>query len=242
MPLFNFLKTKKDQGAVSKFIGRHQQVCTIKKFLGEEVPDLELQIATNKDNSERDEIIAKVVEAEKYIASDMFTNRFDVESVNKDMRELIGDGYQNCVLENDTVLENRCFKIFDDTHKYLENSLKKEEASKATKFADLSEQIRSLFYVEGIVNYIRLGGLLTDSSFEQKTWIIINSLFYSNKLVRDASSLLPPEPSAQEADKLRTVANKLLSDQKINSNDMQKIEIEIKEGLALCAENYKDKI
>ena len=93
--------------------------------------------------------------------------------------------------------------------------------------------------MEGIVNYIRLGGLLNDQSDEQKAWIIINTLSYKNELAKMASSLSPPEPASAEAQKLRDFAEKLLNGKKINNSDFQKINKEIKEGLALSEENYK---
>lgn len=240
---FFWARKKKTAGGASiksdsKFVGRYQQICITKKFLGEEVPELEIQIAENKDNSERDEIVEKLKKVEEYIKSDMFTNHLDVESVNKDMRELMGEGYQNCVLKNDIDLENRCYKIFDDTHKYLEKHLQ-NRGENAKEFANLADKIRSLFYVEGIVNYIRLGGLLKDSSDEQKVWVILNSLKYKNELVKMASSLLPPEPSEKEAEKLKIFAERLLRENKISNSDLQKINSEIKDGLIQGKENYK---
>ncbi len=228
--------SKKDSG---KFVGRYQQVLLTKKFLGEEIPDLELQIAVNKDNLERDEFIAKLEDVEEYIKSDMFTNDLDVESVNKDMRDLIGEGYNNCVLTNDTTLENRCFKIFDDAHKYLESSLKKQGDQNSNKFTDLSDQIRSLLVLECHINHILLGGLLNDDSDEQKTWLIFNSLNYSNGLVKTASSLLPIKPAAKKAEALKDFANKLFKQNKISSSNLSKINSEIEEGLALGKEYYR---
>jgi hypothetical protein len=245
---FIWKKNKKVGGTSSKgsetssnFVGRHQQLCNVKKFLGEEVPVLELQIATNKDISEREELIKKLEEVEKYISSDMFTNRFDVESVNKDMRELIDDGYKTCVLTNDTALENRCYKIFDDTHKYLENSLKKEDKTKSEEFSHLADQIKSFFALGAIVNLISLGGLLKDSSDEQRAWIIMNSVVYPNGLVETASSILPSEPAEQEAEGLKLLAEKLLKENRINNGDLQKISSEIKNGLVQGKENWKGK-
>ncbi len=228
-------------GISNKFVGRHQQLCNVKKFLGEEVPVLEIQIATNIDISERDELVKKLEEVEKYISSDMFTNRFDVESVNKDMRELIDEGYKTCVLTNDTALENRCYKIFDDTHKYLESSLKKEDKTKSEEFAHLADQIKSFFALGAIVNLISLGGLLKDSSDEQRAWIIMNSVVYPNGLVKTASSILPSEPAEQEAVKLKLFAEKLLKENKISNGDLQKISSEIKDGLVQGKENWKGK-
>jgi hypothetical protein len=239
MALFDFLKNKKEE---NKFVGRHQQLCSVKKFLGEEIPVLELQMATNKDNSEREEIIKKLQKEEEYINSDMFTNYFDVESVNKGVRDLIDEGYKICVLTNDPLLENRCLKLFDDTHKYLEKFLRKEDNLKGEELAGLSNKIKSFFTLGSIVEYIRLGGLLKDSSDEQRAWIIMNSLFYPNELVKGASSILPPEPAEKEAEKLKDFADKLLKEKKISENDLQKIDKEIREGLLLGKENYKQSV
>lgn len=54
-----FRKNKKrnpSQNANSKFVGRHQQFYSVKKFLGQDIPDMELQIAINKDEDERKEL------------------------------------------------------------------------------------------------------------------------------------------------------------------------------------------
>ncbi|MBM2817953.1 MAG: hypothetical protein HW401_543 [Parcubacteria group bacterium] len=235
--MFNFFKTKKEERVKNKFMGRHQQLCSVKKFLGEEVPTLELQIATNKDISERDEIIKKLEEVEKYISSDMFTNRLDVESVNKDMQDLIREGYKNCVLTNDTALENRCLKILDDTIKYMQNFARKNPNLNGEEVANQLDSIMALTTTGETVSFITLGGLLNDD--QQVAWAIMNSLFYSNKLIRVASSLLPPEPSQEQAQKIKRFAEKLLNEEKININNLQKIEEEIKEGLLLNKEFYK---
>lgn len=221
-----------------KFIGRHQQLYSLKKFLGQNVPDLELQIATNKDNDERKEIEEKLEEIEKYIKSDLFTNRYAVESANKDIRELVEKGYKNCVLKNDTTLENRCLKVLDDTIKYMQDFARKNPDLNGEEIAKQLDSIMALTTVEGTVQYLMLGGLLNDD--QQIVWAIMNCL-HGNNLVRDAASLLPPEPSQEQAKKIRRVAEKLLSEKKITASNLQKIEKEVKEGLMLNQEYYKGK-
>lgn len=222
-----------------KFIGRHQQFYSVKKFLGENIPDLELQIATNKDNDERKEIVDKLEEIEEYIKSDLFTNRLSVESANKDIQRLTDKGYKNCVLKNDTALENRCLKVLDDTIKYMQDFARKNPNLNGEKVADQLDSIMSLTTTGGIVSLITLGGLLNED--QQIAWVIMNSSFYSNKLVRDASSLLPPEPSQEQTKKIKRFAEKLLNEKKITTNNLRTIEEEIKEGLLLNKEYYRQK-
>lgn len=242
--VYFFWARKKKQVSIpkntdSKFVGRHQQIYSVKKFLGQNIPDLELQIAVNKDNDERKELVEKLEEIEKYINSDLFTNRFAVESANKDIRELTDEGYKNCVLKNDTALENRCLKILNDTIKYMQDFARKNPNLNGEEIAKSLDSIMDLTITGGTVSYLTLGSLLNDD--EQIVWAIMNSLFHSNKLVRDASSLLPPEPSQEQAKKIKKIADKLLSEKKITASNLRTIEEEIKEGLLLNREYYKGK-
>ena len=200
---------------------------------------MELQIATNKDNDEQNEIIEKLEKIEAYINSDLFTNRFAVEGTNKDIQELTDEGYKNCVLKNDTSLENRCLKSLDDTIKYMKSFARKNSDLNGDEVANQLDSIMALTTTGGLVSYITLGGLLNDD--QQMAWVIMNSLFYSNKLARDASSLLPPEPAQDQVKKLKRFADKLLNEKKINANNLRKIEEEVKEGLLLNKEYYKQK-
>lgn len=237
-----FRKNKKrnpSQNANSKFVGRHQQFYSVKKFLGQDIPDMELQIAINKDEDERKELVEKLEEIEKYIKSDLFTNRFAVESANKDIRELTDEGYKSCVLKNDTALENRCLKILDDTIKYMQDFARKNPNLNGEEIAKQLDSIMALTTVGGTVSYLTLGGLLNEE--QQLVWAIMNSVLQSNKLVRDASSLLPPEPSQEQAKKIKKIADKLLSEKKITTSNLRTIEEEIKEGLSLNEEYYKGK-
>ncbi len=238
-PLKQLPQLGKVEQTKSKFIGRHEQAYSVKKFLGEEIPNLELQIAINKDKSERSEIIDKLLKIEDYINSDLFTNRFAVESTNKDIDKLTDEGYKNCVLKNDTNLEDRCLKILDETIEFMQNFARKNSNLDGEKIADSLNSIRALTITGGTVSYISLGGLLNED--QQIAWIIMNSLFYSNKLVRDASSLLPPEPAKEQTIKIKQFADKLLNEKKIDSNDLIKIDEEIKEGLSFNKEFYESK-
>lgn len=240
MTIFNLFKKNKNEEIKNEFIGRHQQLCFVKYFLNEEVPDLELQIAINKDNSERDKILKKLEEAEKFISSNMFDNYFDVQNVNKNIQQLVNEGNLNCVLWNDVNLKNRCLKIFNDTHKYLKNSLEKKDKIESEKFANLADQLESLSSLERLTNYITLGGLLNDFDNKRNAWIILNSLFYNNGVVKSASFILPPEPAKNEAKKLKDFVNFLLKEKKIKDNDLEKIYKEIDEGLIIGEEVHKD--
>jgi hypothetical protein len=226
--------------ASQEFIGRHQQLYSVKKFLGQDIPDLELQIARNKDNDERKEIVEKLEDIDGYIKSDLFTHRFAVQSVFDDIHELTDKGYENCVLKNDNALENRCLKILDDTTKYMQDYWRNNNESDGETMSEQLESLSALTTMRGTVSYLTLGGLLNDD--EQIVWAIMNSVFHSNKLVREASSLLPPEPSQQQAQKIKKMGERLLAEKKINANNLRKIEEEIKEGLLLNQEYYKDNV
>jgi hypothetical protein len=236
MGIFNFLKTKKEENTKDEFVGRHQQFCVVKKFLGEEVPDLELQIAIKKDRSERNEIVKKLEEIEKYIASDVFTNHSDVQSMNEKSRELIDEGYKVCVLVNDSVLEDRCYKIFNDTHEYLKNSVKKLGATESENFSKLYDDSKNLQALGSIVSNSSLGGLLELSTNEHNAWIIMSSLYASNRLTE---LTLMTFPRVEVEESIRNFAKKLLKENKINEIEFQKINEEIKKGLTTGKEVYK---
>src|SRR3989339_338553 len=102
---------KEEASTEEKFIGRYQQAIIVKKILGKELTEIDLQIAKNKDNGERNEIIERLSEVEDYAQSDFFTNQIDVQGAYKDIVKIIKDGFANCVLQNDVNIENRCFKI-----------------------------------------------------------------------------------------------------------------------------------
>jgi len=233
-------KSNLSQNTNSKFVGRHQQFYSVKKFLGQDIPDMELQIAINKDEYERRELVDKLEKIEKYIKSDLFTNRFAVESANKDICKLIDEGYKNCVLKNDTALENRCLKILNDTIKYMQDFARKNPDLNGEEIAKQLDSIMDLTTLSGTVSYLMLGGLLNDK--QQIVWAIMNSVLRSNKLVRDASSLLPPEPAQEQAKKIKKTADKLLSEKRITTDNLRTVEEEIKEGLLLNREYYKGKV
>lgn len=227
MGIFDFLKTKKEEDK-NEFAGRHQQFCVVKKFLGEEVSDLELQMAIKKDKSERSEFVKKLEEMEKYIASDVFTNHSDVQEVNEKSRNLIDEGYKTCILVNDHTLESRCYKIFDDTHEYLKNSVKKLGVAESENFSKLYDDTKNLMALTSIISNSNLGGLLEFSTDKQNAWMIMSSIYASNRLTELTLMAFPKE---EVEESIRNFAKKLLKENKINEIQFQKINEEIKKGV-----------
>ncbi len=243
---FLFLKPRNKNASTeigssnNSFVGRYQQLCLFRKFLGEDVPELELQIAINKDKDERDKIVEKLEESKGYMKSDLFTNHFDVNSIFQDMRRLTDEGYGNCVLKNDSNLEAECLKILDDTIKYLQKYLRESDEFKGkdvAKVADDLDSIVGLSMVQGVVSYATLGGLLNENL--QDPWAIMNSALYSNKLVRDSLSLFEPKVANEMAEKKKKAAETLFANNKITASNLKKIEEEIKEGLALSKKRFE---
>ncbi len=237
MKILNLLRNKIK--VENKFIGRHQENINLKIFIGEEIPSMELQIAINKDNREKGEIIVDLEKIQKKITSDFFSNHFDVQAVNKDLKELIKKGNENCVLFNEDDLEARIYNIFDDTHKYLEKFIK-DTGGDINKFSETFSLLKSFLFLGSVSNYVNLGGILKNESTEQQVWLIINSLYKKNKLIVSALSILPHSPSSQNAKEIKNVAEFLLESKKITENDLKKIDEEIKIGLLQSKENWKE--
>ena len=237
MKILDLLKSKTK--VENKFIGRYQEDINLKIFLGGEITNIELQLAINKDNRERREITLALEKIEKEITSDFFSNRFDVQAVNKDLKELIEKGNETCVLFNDTNLEARIYNIFDDTHKYLEKFIK-DTGGDINEFSKTFSLIKSHLSLGSILSYINLGGILQHDSTEQYAWLITNSLSKKNELIVSALSILSHGPSSQNAKEIKNVAEFLFESKKITENDLKKINEEIEIGLLRSEENWKE--
>ena len=96
MEFFDFLKTE-EQGrskAINlkdKVVGRHSQLCFVKRMLGKEVTNVEQQEASNKDIKERDGIFGKLEKIDAHIKSKDFLPRFDFSAAQN---SLFGDYYK----------------------------------------------------------------------------------------------------------------------------------------------------
>ncbi|MCG3176686.1 MAG: hypothetical protein MOGMAGMI_01644 [Candidatus Omnitrophica bacterium] len=236
---FKFIRKNNIQKTPSvQFIGRHQKAILVREYLGERIPQLEYQVAINNDNLEHKEVAERVRELEDYIKSENFTSGLDVQSVNKKIAEMFNEFIKTSVLEFDRALKDRCLKIFDSTNEHITHSLQ-QQGNDAETFADSSKQLKALWHVEGLLAYLKLGGLLKDNSYEQNVWMIMNIQMYSNDIISGALSLLTPEGSQDNANQLTEVAKGLAKQGKIDQKVLNRVEKEIKAGLSYSRENYQ---
>ncbi len=238
MALFNFFKKKKEEKIDNIFVGRYQQILFIRQILGEDVPALEIQIATNKDLSERNEIVEKLENLEKYMHSDFFTNQFDVSSASKDISEIAKDGYNNSVLPNDSELEERVLTIYHNIIEYTKNFAKKNGSLTEEENANF-DKIISRYLSIGLMTWMTLGDKLQTSD-EQHAWVILSSLSHANKestgfdkgdLVKTVLTLLSLKDVKLEAEQLREMKKRLLESKKISDHEANMIEELIEQGL-----------
>lgn len=239
MTLFDFFKTKKEEGVKEKFVGRYQWILIIKQILGEDIPALEMQIATNKDLGERNEILEKLEKLEEYIHSDHFTNQLDVSSASKDIDGIIDEGYKNSVLLNDSELENRCLEINHNIIEYIKNFARKNGTLTEEKNASL-DKIIDLRVASGFLTWMTLGDKLQTSD-EQHAWMIISSLLNTNKkttgfnkgnLIKDVLATLSQKDIEPEAERFRSMKRRLLENKKISDGEAKRIDELVEQGLA----------
>lgn len=229
MGIFDFLKTKKEP-IENKFVGRHQQACFVRKMLGQEISSLERQIATNKDNSERSEILERLESLEAYIKSEFYTTHYDVASTFDKIRGISKDGYMNCVLQNDTDIENRCLKILEDVIEYGENKAK-NEGSLTDELVNANKKILDTEGIYGFLVWPELSGLLTKAE-EQHAWLIATGLIHKEKrfgrlapcnVITEFLASLDRKGLEVLANALKVMNNRLLKDKKIMESDWGKV-------------------
>ena len=239
MGLFNFRQNEEKPETETGFIGRHQEILIIKHALGENVPDIELQMATNKDIAERNEIVEKLDELEAYMRSDAFTHRLDVLHASKEIDAIIDKGYQTSVLPNDSVLENRCLIINQSITEYVKDLEKKNGTLTEEKAKNL-DKIIDLRLARGFLIWMTLGDKLTTSD-EQHAWMIKSSLNFLNKpkggfdktkLVKDVISIVSVKDMDGVVENFKSVKAKLLENKQITESDAKKIDELIERGIA----------
>ena len=230
MGIFDFLKTKKKEVLENKFVGRHQQVCFVREMLGQEISSLEQQIATNKDNSERSEILERLESLEAYMKSEFYTTHYDVASTFDKIRGISKDGYMNCVLQNDTGMENRCLKILEDVIEYGENKAR-NDGSLTDELIDANKKILDTEGTYGFLVWPELGGLLNKAE-EQHAWLIATGLIHKKKqfgrlnpcnVISELLASLDKKGLAVMANALKTMNEKLLKNGKISEIDGKKV-------------------
>lgn len=231
MNLLDFLKKNNEE---KHFIGRHQEVLLIKEVLGESIPKMIMQLAINKDIAEREEIKCRLEIIESNIKSNNFTTVFDIEMTNKEIMDLIFDGYKSCVLQNDLELEIRCFNIYEDTVEYAKYHHEKKGSLNEEMNTGIDD-IKGRMILTGCLHWVTLSDTLSTSQ-EQHAWMIISSLLYQNKpvysfnkgnLVADVVGWpsSPNQPKDKRDELLKQTAerfkemNKRLLENKIITND-----------------------
>lgn len=246
MGIFNFFKDKKTETVEDKFIGRHQQACFVREMLGQEISSLERQIASNKDNSERSEILEKLESLEAYMKSEFYTTQYDVASTFNKIRQISEEGYMNCVLQNDRDMEERCLKILEDVIEYVENKAKKE----GNLTEELVEGNKKILDSEGTVGFLvwpELGSLLNTAE-EQHAWLIATSLVHKEKqfgrlnpcnVITALLASLDREGLRVIGDALKTMKDRLVKSEKISENDAKKINEMIEAGISENEEIHK---
>lgn len=241
MGILNFLKDKKTEGNENKFVGRHQQVCFVKHLLGEEIPSLNWQIATNKDLSERNEVLEKLEWLEKYIESEFYTTKYDVATTFDKIKIILDTGYKSCVLQNDSELESRCLGIYKDVIDYSNNKRKKEGTLTDEKMTNCSDMIEAQ---KGLGFLCIIDGGLFDSPLEYHAWVVYFSLqpnYYTQNLITDVLKCVSASSLGVLVSGLKLASTKLLENKKIDKNDENKIRKMIEAGIKENEKNHKQK-
>lgn len=222
-----------------KFIGRHEELCLIRKLLGEEVPDLEIQIAKNKDTSEREDILSRLGEIEGYIKSKDFTGDHNVLEVHDEAMRLVSDAGKTCISENDTALGSRLYKVLDDTIEYAKAKYR-EKGELTDEISKKLDDISKTFRLADFLTYLQLHDLLQTSD-QQMGFYIWNSLVKENGFIvtllkfnkgmkKEGSTDANREFAENYPRRLTEFSEGLLRAGKISSDDVEKIKEEISHG------------
>ena len=123
-----------------------------------------MEQAIGIDISEHAEILSAVEKIESGINLGDLKHIFGAADMHKEIREIIDRGYTNCVLLNDLLLEERCFKILGATSIILQSWADKD--GKDLKHDEIEHLLRAI----GILSNLDLGGLLR--SDKQQGWFV----------------------------------------------------------------------
>ena len=243
MTFFNFFKTESKDKQKTEFVGRHQYAIDVRRLLGEETWQSEMEQAIGIDISEHAEILSAVEKIESGINLGDLKHIFGAADMHKEIREIIDRGYTNCVLLNDLLLEERCFKILGATSIILQSWADKD--GKDLKHDEIEHLLRAI----GILSNLDLGGLLrsdkqqgwfVNTTDAQKAWFITCLLNEPRRLtvIFMLSSNDDLEPYGSEVKKL---AEKLLMEKKLNNEQFDQINAGFENGLAISREHHKEK-
>ena len=246
MTFLNFLKSKIERNV--NFIGRHQQSCAVKKLLGQTVPQMEIQIASNKDFQERKKLDENIKELEQYVSSRLFGSmeefaKMDIQVSFDSVAKITETGYDTCVLQNDRKMEERVLSIFVNLSEYIKKMVSENSGKEFTA----TEDTLNSAVVIGTMKYISLGGLLKTEE-EKNAWIILSSLenperhfghFNKSNLVKISLTTINKEGVNDVVSKLKEITKVLLKSSAINTNEESKINKMIESGLAESEKIHK---
>ena len=198
-------------------------------------------MAINKDNIDRSIIVKKLEEIESFMESDGFTNKFDVYNIGLKIGEVIGSGYENCVLQNDEDIERRCIVIHNKIIEYTKKQLKTDGTLTKDKEMELDNILEKYISV-GFLAWITLSDELKTSD-EQHAWMIMSSLIYPNKITGGLADVISWHILSEKNKNINSVSdyvgnhfesmkNKLLDDKIISRESAEEIDKMIKNGLS----------
>lgn len=262
---FFWFRKKKQENHVeekvdSKFVGRHQQACAVKKLLGQNIPEMEMQIASNKDLRERTKLDESLKELEEYVSSELFGSmeefaKLDIKMSFDSVAKLSEVGYDTCVFQNDRKMEERLLTIFVNLSEYIKKIVSENNETIISEWRDAgflisdkkftaTDDLLNSAVVIGTMKFISLGGLLKTDE-EKNAWIIMDSLdnperhfghFNKSSLINISLTTIKNDSAKKTAKELEDTANNLFSKQIINEKDLEVIKKMIENGVA---DNYK---
>jgi len=241
MDITNFIK-QKIKSHKGHFIGRHQQAHAILELIGEKVPELQWQMAINKDKEEHQQILTRFKETEKYIDSDMFTTFLDVTSINEDLRKLITIGYETCVLSNDLELEKNVIKRYDDIREYLVNYFMNSDKEKSKQINKMFGDLRDAFVMLRLLSHVTLGGILAEEEgIGAVAWNVVFIVTYPewNGLLIESRAQMEPAVTTKWVENIKDFLGILSENNKINTGESQKVTAVIDKCLKRCSEVHR---
>lgn len=225
-----------ENGNEEKFVGRHEEFCLVRKLLGEEVPDLEIQIAKNKDISERTDILNRLEDIEGYVSSEYFTHDLAVSEARDEIMKLISDAGRFCISENDPELGKRLYKILDNIMDYVKAKYRRNEEL-TEELAEEIDDISKTSRLADFLTFLQLHDLLNTSdhqmgfyiwnSLVRKNGFIVTLLQFNKGMNREGSTDESLEFVENYPKRLTEFSEGLLRAGRISDEEMERIREEI---------------
>jgi len=231
--------------------GRRLQLCFVKRMLGDKVSDVEQQEAVNKDIKERDGIFEKLEKLDTRLKAEYpydFIPRFDFSNTHEAILKIIDKGYEFCVFQFDSRMENYALNLLDEIREHYRELLRQQgDADKIVETDKMNEEIDRMNRMKSWMHLTELGGLINDAD-EQHAWWIFATLLLAGKS-KDLSFktnvgnptqfelifLMLGSCAKKDVDNLvshlRAMKDRLIKNQKITKRDGEEIEKIIEEGL-----------